>query len=194
MLPPILTKMQGLGYAVFVRGDYNLNIIGIRSAIRRAGAFDDLIGLVYRVDGRWIEQWWPATTDPAPRTGTAILVPGQYRGVYGIDLHRGKYPALCQRFGRVRVYRDANRDEILDMDPATIEEGYFGINIHAAANDPYAENIDLTDKEIGPWSAGCQVFARTADFQAFMSIVKRSRQLYGPRFTYTLLTEAQAHG
>jgi hypothetical protein len=34
--------------------------------------------------------------------GCAILKEGQYKGVYEIDLHNGKYEAICQRLGPVR--------------------------------------------------------------------------------------------
>ena len=79
--------------------------------------------------------------------GVAILKPGQYRGSHTIGLHQGKYEALKQG-GKVKVYRDANRD--MNYDEKVIQEGVFGINIHkAGANSTYVEN----------WSEGCQVFS-----------------------------------
>ena len=93
-----------------------------------------------------------------------------------LGYHKGQYEALIQR-GLVQVYRDNNRDNILDF--ASIQEGIFGINIHKAGVDSaYVDN----------WSAGCQVFKRSSDFMAFMEICKKSAALYGNKFTYTLLT------
>jgi hypothetical protein len=82
----------------------------------------------------------------------------------------------------VKVYRDNNKDLIQDYNVATIEEGIFGINIHRS--NPAQASV-LNEK----WSAGCQVFANPKDFEQFMSICKKSRDLYGNKFTYTLLLE-----
>jgi len=173
-------------YSFFVRGNYNLNIVGIRSAARYAGEFDDLLVVMHREQGRWVEYTYPITTDPGVYwlhnpsrvDGTAILVPGQYRGVYAIDKHRGRYDALCQRHGAVRVYRDDNRDSIIDMLPDTTQEGWYGINIHKSG---------LDSVDVGKWSAGCQVFKRSSDFNEFMTLCQKSAAIYGNRFTYTLI-------
>ena len=62
---------------------------------------------------------------PMNSKGCAILVPDQYRGVYKIDTHAGKYTALCQRRGNVKVFRDADKDHEHDRDHGTIDEGMF---------------------------------------------------------------------
>ena len=63
---------------------------------------------------------YAATTEPGTsilqrpivKGGTAILIPGQYRSTYKIDTHGGKrkYTALCQRSGKVKMWRDDNGD------------------------------------------------------------------------------------
>lgn len=178
------------GYAFFTNGDYNLNIIGVRNLLDgniQRDTFNDALILIYKVNGVQKIEIFDATTDPGLKLlknpsnskGTAILVPGQYRSTYKIDLHNGKYKALCQRSGLVKVYRDKNRDNKLDMDPKTIDTGYFGINIHKAG---------LASETIGGYSAGCQVFKKVADFNHFMEIANKSAALYGNKFTYTLIT------
>jgi hypothetical protein len=58
------------------------------------------------------------------------------------------------------------------------QEGVFGINIHKAGVDStFVEN----------WSEGCQVFKKSADFDAFMAIVRIARDIHGNSFTYTLI-------
>jgi hypothetical protein len=186
--PLLLDYIASLGHAVFENGSYNLNIIGIRSIDGRVNCFDDRICLVYRDEEGWVTRTWPCTTDPGAYwlehpmnvDGTAILVPGQYRGVYKIGKHRGQYDALVQTGGRVKVFRDRNKDEVLDMDPETADEGYFGINIHKAGSQ---------STEVNKWSAGCQVFANEYDFRQFMKLVKKSAELWGETFTYTLVDE-----
>ena len=165
---------------------YDVNIIGIRNSStgqKVTNAFDDHITLSYKENGEWKFHMWPATTDPGKKgvleyhnaAGVARLVEGQYRGSHGIGLHQGKYEALKQA-KNVKVYRDANKD--LNYDENKIAEGVFGINIHkAGADSTYVEN----------WSEGCQVFKRAADFEEFMKICRKARDIHGNSFTYTLI-------
>lgn len=193
------------GYAYFTNGDYNLNIIGIRNLLEgriQDDKFNDALVCIYKVGGKWQRKIWPITTDPglkmleAPSnsSGTAILVPGQYRGAYQIGLHKGQYQALTQKKA-VKVYRDKNKDKKLDLDPSTIQEGLFGINIHGSKNASIAvtmnpEKVSDTWKSdtVGAWSAGCQVFANAKDYSEFMELCRKSKDLFGNSFTYTLLT------
>lgn len=178
------------GYAFFTSGAYNLNIIGIRSAgAHITDSFDDVLVLIFKTpNGKWQRKVYAITTDPGryyvlnpvARKGTAILVPGQYRGAYQIGKHRNKYEALCQR-KPVKVYRDSNKDEIYDYDPNTLEEGLFGINIHKAG---------IVSQRVNTWSAGCQVFSNSIDFTSFMNYCKQQvASGKGKTFTYTLLKE-----
>jgi hypothetical protein len=165
---------------------FNVNIFSIRSKESKAGKFDDRLFVVYRdKDLKWDIKVYPVTTDPGKYylenplnvKGTAILVPGQYKGVYKLDKHQGKYTALCQRNGTVKVYRDSNKDEVLDHNPDSIQEGYFGINIHKAKKE--TENV-------GKWSAGCTVFKNSSDFDEFIRICQQGAKKFGNKFTYTL--------
>lgn len=169
---------------------FNLNIYGIRTFSDSINSFDDYIGVIYRDDTlEWVTLLFAATTDPGKywlnnpisTKGTAILVPGQYQGAWKLGLHQGKYEALCQK-KPVKVYRDDDKDNELDFDPEDIEEGIFGINIHRS--NPYTESY-YVDK----WSAGCQVFKKIADYNRFMVLIRKAKELYGNSFTYTLLTE-----
>lgn len=165
---------------------FDVNIVGIRNSATGqtvTNAFDDTLTISYKENGQWKFHSWSATTDPGKKgvleyhnaAGVARLVEGQYRGSHGIGLHQGKYEALKQA-KNVKVYRDADKD--LEYDENKIQEGVFGINIHkAGADSTYVEN----------WSEGCQVFKKSADFDAFMAIVRKSRDIHGNSFTYTLI-------
>jgi hypothetical protein len=183
----IMTKK---GYTFFENGQYNLNIIGVRSKKREAGAFEDFICCLFKdSNDKWVSHYWAATTDagtywlknPMSKKGTAILVPNQYKGVYKLGLHQGKYKALVQT-KPMKVYRDDNKNFILDMDSTKIEEGIFGINIHRS--NPKGES-KLNEK----WSAGCQVFANSASYQTFIGLCEKAANIYGNSFTYTLLEQ-----
>lgn len=169
---------------------YDVNIIGVRNnapsvADKVTNVFDDFITLSFKDEsGNWQYYIWNGTCDPGKKgvmefhnkKGVARLVPGQYRGVWKIDLHQGKYEALCQRNGNVTVWRDANKDLIFEE--KVTDTGMFGINIHKAGQDStWVEN----------WSEGCQVFKRVKDFDVFMSICKKASKIWGNKFTYTLI-------
>ena len=182
---------QTKGYAFFDKGDYNLNIIGVRNQSGRADYFDDYLCAVYKIDDQWVVDTWAATTEPGTsilqkpivKGGTAILIPGQYRGVYKIDIHGGKrrYTALCQRLGKVKIWRDDNRDRIPDYE-GEIHEGMYGINIH--------RQWGPDDREYtGGVSAGCQVFRSGKEFYQFMELCYISAEMYSNRFTYTLIND-----
>ena len=185
------------GYAYFTKGKYNLNIIGIRSnqGNKITNKYDDYLVVIYNTDNGLKRNIYNITTEPGLKLmenpsnvkGTAILAPGQYRGAYKIDKHRGKYDALCQRNKPVKVYRDNNRDKVYDYNPNTLDTGMFGINIHRS-------NEFWTRATIDGYSAGCQVFNDPKDFVAFMTIVKKAAEIWGNCFTYTLINEEDLDG
>jgi hypothetical protein len=179
--------VKAKGYVWFEGAkDYDLNIVGVRNSAtgdKVTNLFDDTLSVSYKVNGVWVYKEWQATTDPGKKgvmefhnaAGVARLVPGQYRGSHTIGLHQGKYEALKQQ-KNVKVYRDKDKDMQYDTD--VIQEGVFGINIHkAGADSTYVEN----------WSEGCQVFKKSADFDAFMVICREAAKIHGSSFTYTLI-------
>jgi len=188
------------GYAFFENGDLNLNIIGVRNDSGDASKFDDSINVIYKVDGEWVADVYPVTTEPGTsilrwplkavaHKGTAILVPGQYRSTYKIDWHGNSqkgHTALCQRGGKVSVWRDNNRDTTPDYHGPE-DEGWYGINIHKHRGSDARVNT-------GGVSAGCQVFQSSVDFAEFMETCEDASDKYGNKFTYTLLEERDLSG
>ena len=179
-------------YKWFETGDYNVNIVGIRNmttGTRITNKFDDHITISYKDEGEWKFHCYECTTDPGDdwmdspmnSKGTAILVPGQYRGSHKLRLHQGRYLALGQQ-KNVKVYRDRDKDGQYDFNPDTIDEGLFGINIHRATK--YAGK---TSTYVDKWSAGCQVIASNDNWHAFLDICQTARDKWSNNFTYTLL-------
>ena len=180
------------GYKFFEKGDYNLNIIGVRhKGSKVTNKFDDCLVVVYNTGNEDnVKRIFPCTTLPGKKAmehptqikGTAILKPGQYRGAYKIGKHKGQYDALCQ-VKPLPVYRDGNKNDKFDLNPMSIDNGIFGINIHKAGNSTNGSTL------VDGWSYGCQVLSKAIDFSALMRLVKRSAELYGNSFTYTLINE-----
>lgn len=167
---------------------FDVNIVGIRNSStgkKVTNVFDDWMTLSYKEGGVWKFHSWAITTDPGTKAvkeyhnpnGVARLVPGQYRKSHIIRLHQGKYEALGQN-APVKVWRDKNKD--MSFDEVTIQEGVFGINIHRS--NPTTESAYVEN-----WSEGCQVFKRVKDFNEFMAICRKSRDIHGNSFSYTLL-------
>jgi len=188
----VYAAYKALGYKTYDK-PYDMNYFGVRSDVLKAGQWDDWIGAFYTNDCGTINyHCWQATTDPSavhlkrrenPR-GTAILVPGQYLGMWKMGLHRGKYLAYVQR-RPVKVYRDANRDDILNMGPdIPVQEGLFGINGHKGSG-----NLDED-------SAGCQVVLdQLRNFDLWVELGKKQIATIGvDAFTYTPFTEGQITG
>lgn len=128
-------KHFALPYATLDFEKYPLYCLGIRGYYTKSmgdptkndlGIYDDALFLI----GKDLFLSFNANTDPAKilrgsgsSKGTATLVPGQYF-CHTIDLHQRRYPALCQRAGKVSVWRykaDGSR---------WTDTGSFGINIH----------------------------------------------------------------
>lgn len=190
----VISVMESKGYRIYNTPDidWNLNIVGIRASPTSAKTFDDTLLVFHQFMGSWDVTYYPITADPSdhflknPRhkKGTAILKEGQYVGAYKIDKHvtsRSSYEALCQRLGKVTVYRDGNKDGNLDF--KSEHTGMFGINIHRGPrNGKY-------DAKNTKYSEGCQVFADQRHFFEFMAKCRFGRTAFGNKFTYTLLNE-----
>jgi hypothetical protein len=168
---------------------FDVNIVGIRNSSTGktvTNKFDDWMTVSYKENGERKFHIWACTTDPGTKAvkefhnpnGVARLIPNQYRGVWKIDLHQGKYKALCQRLGNVKVWRDKNKDMLFEE--ATVQEGSFGINIHRSNPKTESEYVEN-------WSEGCQVFKRVKDFNELMTICEKASQIHGNAFSYTLL-------
>lgn len=176
------------GYVWFETGDYNFNLISVRTTDSDAvtNKFDDRMTLTYKVNGQWVTKSWPITTDPGKTQvvnyqnslGVARLKPGQYRGSHALGKHKGKYEALVQ-VKNVTVYRDKNKD--MTYDESTTSTGLYGINIHKSGTN--SENVD-------DWSAGCQVFKKTSDFDEFMTIIKTGFAKSGSKSVSLTLLES----
>jgi len=188
----IVTAMKRLGHTVYQKDTtpYNLNLVGIRAAKPIVNEFNCLFTVFWKYEGHWNIYKMQMTSlpgvywlaNPSNPKGCAILKEGQYKGVYKIDKHNGKYDAICQRLGDVTVWRDNDRDREYDMVKGTEMTGMFGINLHRAHPDYELETVDK-------YSAGCQVIQDPDEYEIHMEIAKKAAEVWGNSFTYTLINE-----
>ena len=190
MVNRCIAAMNAKGYKVYEEGGYpfNLNIVGIRTARPVLDQFKCWISIFWKFDNIWHKEAFRATTLPGKYhliykllniKGCAILAEQQIINGYEIGLHKGQYPALVQT-RPFKIFRDNNVDEYFDFEHEDV--GNFGINIHRAAKEG-------TTPKVGPYSAGCQVFEKAADFDKFMLYCRQAAINFGNKFTYTLLNE-----
>lgn len=177
------------GHEFFENGDYNINIIGIRSKDLHSNKFNDLMCVAFKCSETWVFLQFDATTDPGlthrlkpiNSKGVGFLCEGQHRGAFQLGMHQGKYMALVQAKA-LPVYRDNDRDELLEPDDSKIDRGWHGCNIHRA--NEYRESI-----QVDTWSAMCQVVASPWEYDLLINTCQLSAEKYGNNFTYTLLNE-----
>lgn len=176
--------MDKKGYQFFSEGDYNLNIIGVRSGREVTNKFDDTLVVVYKARGNWTSFCCSCTTDPGlgpmknpGARGRAVMKPGQYVGAYKLGMHKGSHKALVQ-VKPVTVYRDRNGDGVLDYENP--DTGLFGINIHWSSRTHTSTQVDN-------WSEGCQVGTSPEAYDTFIALCEKAAKIYGNSFTYTLL-------
>ena len=189
------------GHVFFEDNKYDLNIGAIRSDTCEPNRFDDSFFVAF-IDARstWRVAMWSCTTDPGlyfldsekmgNRSGTAVLIPGQYRRCWKIGTHgRKKYPALVQNGMPFKVWRDHNRDGSLDRS-GKIYDDVTGLNCHKAYSWNEGKAIGK-NKVVSNWSAGCQVaeVSYAHDYILMPLARKQVQKGVGQTFTYTLFDD-----
>lgn len=173
----------------------NYHIIGIRSSKDEPNKFDDVFNLMF---GEKLILTTTGTTNP----GTPVLKGGYvkynsdgaavvqadriYYGVWKYRKHQGKIPALCQwwegKTQPITIFRDNDNDDKSE-EIGKKTTGYYGINFHP---DQYDLNVDTRndEREIGLWSAGCQVCNNFAEYHKIIEFTRNQGTV-----TYTILNE-----
>ena len=168
------------------KGNYELNIIGIRNDNATPNSFDDTICVLFKDEyDEDVLLCFPATTDPGTYwlehpmnvDGCAIMQEGHYTDVYKVGIHKD-YKAL-QQIGKIHYVRDNNKNNVLDFNAAKKITDVIATNIHHA---DAAGKSAIVDK----WSAGCQVIQKGWD--EFIELCDKSKLITERNlFDYTLL-------
>ena len=185
-LSNIFEVFKKLNY-VYNTKPYMLNIVGIR-VNEVPNTFDDTMVVFWKDNNNvWNKREYPITTDTGTfwlnnpmekKLGSGMMKEGQYLDTYKIGKHRGKYNALRQE-KIVCAYRERDKDDIFTFNENSVGCGKYSMNIHKAG---------IKSDVVNNWSAGCQVFSKTADFNEFMKLVYKQQEYYpNTLYTYTLL-------
>lgn len=182
------------------------NIIAVRTKLLVPDVFNDLLTITYKENNEQKMQAYCITTEPGVfyqknllnPEGCAVVEAGQFKDAYSIGYHKGydgtkinpktqqPYPAHRALIltGDILIKRDKDKDGIAGNSGIIVSGRNTGCNIHGAVRS------DIT-KKIGPWSAGCQVFAAWREKEVFIDICEKFRAITKNKFTYTLVLEEQ---
>lgn len=174
-------------YKFYSSGAYNVNLYGLRNGYETVDEFNDVLGIAF-IDAAGNKNVieCAGTTKPGLYylkkrlgniNGTAILPPGYYPKCWQIGLHNG-YEALIQTGSPFKVWRDNDSDGKFDTG-GKLYSDVTGLNCH------HASILEVL-KNVGAYSAGCQVRGNHLDHFIMMAIAKMSASLYGNAFSYAL--------
>jgi len=187
----VLKVLANHKFKIFSNSDrnFNLNIVNIRSSNKKAGKFDDTQILFWFYKHQLNRMIFDVTVDPGipyllkplnPK-GAAIVKPGQYRNIWSLGKHKGKYDALIQ-VRNITVMRDSNKDSMINDHLDFWELGIFGINCHRASAYTIRERV-------GYYSAGCVVHKDPKQYDKFIKVCKEAAINWENSFTATWITE-----
>lgn len=179
--------------------EYNLNIGALRSTDLTVDVYNDLVWVAWEWQGKGHIEFFKATTDPGlyyllhpmnPK-GTAILVPGYYKSVYSIGIHRRGTPfahtALIQvkemNYWRVQDYQQTSQ---LPINQKEIHTEIAKTNLHSKPR-----HYSFTDNNlIGKTSGGCTVVEDNKQFHdVFIPLVNKAAKNFGNKFSFGLFYE-----
>lgn len=167
------------------------NPFGIRTLNRKAGKYDDILGVWWiEKDGLITMTTVKGTVDPGsfylanptnPGRGTLVLAAGHYNLAFKVGTFRNEPALLQQGFTAFKFHLDNDKDTNVDLTDKTLS-GWQGVHWHR----PFASGDD-----IGKSSAGCQVTADLVEHRAIMKrIFDRTVVVNGQGFVdYTLLEQ-----
>jgi hypothetical protein len=183
--------MRESGMKIF-ETPFDVTMGGIRTKDNASNKFNDWIFASFYTDrGGMMSVVIEGTTDaglyyrenPMNVDGTAIIQHGvQHRGAYTYMLkggHRGQ--EAFRQTGKMKYWRDANRDQYLDFDGEE-KEAIYATNGH---------DMGKVGENIGKWSAGCWgAEEENMDLLYIIANIQIKHGL-GDKFSFALLHENQ---
>jgi hypothetical protein len=180
---------------------YKVNIIGIRMDDVYDNRFSDKCILLWVNEFKqWEKREYKWTTMAGTlgyggvfnpftvrgKTAVGIIKEGQYKKVWQfVDSYTGwlMYPYLYQ-VGKFDIYRDGNRNEVLERWMPAEPSEWDGFNCHRMSSN--GVDTDMVNLDWVTWSAGCQG-APEPVFRNFIDFIRISAKLHSNKFDYTLL-------
>lgn len=179
--------------------EFNLNIGAIRSSDLTPNIFNDITFLAWEWLGKGHLHIFKATTDPGltyllhPQhpVGTAIIVPGYYKGVYHVGYHRRNttfsHQALRQH-KKMKYWRVSNY-QIDSQIPINNDKVYTEL----AYTNLHSYPLRMKEQElVNNLSMGCMVNKENhRHFSEFIPICKEGEKNFGKSLSFALFYEPE---
>ena len=190
----VLDEADRLGFWRPTGGaDFDLFLFGLRNDDPACGSWDDVLGILWYLDGVPRVLLHTGTTDPGKdgtggrSDGVAMMCAGQHRACWRRGVHKlgtpSAHKALVQ-CGPIPVWRDPVGDGVLD-DLTGPHTNATGINMHGAR----------ARGAVNGWSLGCQVRRDMNDHVQAMGVIDTAERLHPTWTTYTnTLFTLRPHG
>lgn len=195
IIDKIIKIVKSGGGEVYEQPGY-INLCGVRNNATN-DTFNDDLYIYWKEDGGFkCVKANGFTTKPGKRVilnergdgnkeGAAILKEGWHKEIWHIGKHKNKYTALRSDAAvnpTVITRDDTQYGKGPDYELRIFEDktyvGYFGINFHKASN-PWSDRVN-------GWSAGCQVFKNSQDFDEVITMAKSAANNGQKKFSYFL--------
>jgi hypothetical protein len=184
------------GFKFYDSGKYNINLFGIRNKdLQVVDKFNDLIGVAY-LDEFMNKQClvFAGTTKPG-----LTYLKDKLGNVNGTGILCEGYHAKCWRIGKHNIGKQHEHEAYVQSGPAVFKvwrdndsdgKPDFGGKIYtdvAGLNGHTTREFEIV--KVGAFSAACQVVQDDKEHQIWLSVGKRSAELYGNLFSYALFRE-----
>ena len=179
--------VEAQGFKFFDKGDYNLNLIFVRSSDRFTDVYDDTLFIAYRVNNKEVVTELNCSTDAGiyyfsinpfkfnPK-GVAIIQMGQQvLGSHRYTTRKFLGQPFLEQIVPMKYWRDKNKDTVIDK---SVEE------ISIASTQVHNGGSILA--RIYNWSAGCSILPKE-QYPIFLSIIDKARAIHGDIFSTTWL-------
>lgn len=179
--------------------EFNLNTFAVRSSDLTVNVFNDISGIAWEWNGKGHIHIFKCTTDPGltyllnPQhpIGTAIIVPGYYKGVYHVGYHRRNttfsHQALRQN-KKMNYWRVSNYqlDSQLPINNDKIYSDLAYTNLHS-----YPLRMKFQEL-VNNLSMGCIVNKDNhRHFNEFIPICKEGEKNFGKSLSFALFYEPE---
>jgi hypothetical protein len=187
------TLIESKGYVFFDNGEFNLNFIWCRTNDKITNYFTDVLYIAYRENGVEKVFTCPSTTKAGIKgaidspityqgiTGTAIIIPNQYRGTWKfIDSYSGF--STCPYFAQIKginYWRDGDKDLVID-EVQEQDNKTFGTHWHRMSNK------GCKGFPINNWSLGC-MGTEYPYWEQVIEITRKAVKIWGDIFTGTII-------
>lgn len=200
-LDEVLAVIKSKGYSLRDK-QYQINLIGLRMDDVFDNRFSDKLFVVWKNEkNEWEMSTFKWTTMPGTlgqggvynpvtvrgKTAVGVVKEGQYQNVWAfVDTYNGwlAYPYFYQ-VGRFDIFRDGNRNDVLERYMPIEPSEHDGFNCHRMSNN--GVDSDIVNYNWAAWSIGCQG-APEPEFAKVVALARVSVKYHSSNlFDYTLL-------